>query len=115
MAKPETKQAKQAPKSNLPILVGAIFAPLLVIVTKVVVQAAGWGGVNTNWSDLAFTLGFLGVLAIFGAIVGLISRRIVKSQWGAILLTLIVDFIVVLACFLPLIATGLLMFLSYSG
>jgi hypothetical protein len=79
-----TKSEKpiETKKSMLPILVGAIAAPLIINLIFLFVGAG-----PSRIEDVAF---FIVGTAIFGAIIGVVSRLIAKTKWGAIGLTLAV-------------------------
>jgi hypothetical protein len=73
-------------KSKLPILIGAIVAPVLVYVT--LSQVLGTA-LNPAQLDLQGLLTVGVVPAILGALIGLISSRRAKTEAGAIWFTVI--------------------------
>lgn len=81
-----TSETKQAPKSKLPILVGAIGFPVLVYST--ISWLLNTGGSPAGLDALGFLIIFV-VPAALGGGVGLLSRRIAKTEGLAILFTLI--------------------------
>lgn len=78
-------------KSKLPILVGAISGPLLINAALLLIDDLGPPSVQ----NFAF---YILAPAIIGALVGTIARRIAKSLWGAIILTLIGNALFGVAC-----------------
>lgn len=103
-----------ATKSKLPILVGAIGTPLLfnglILVTVPDLFMGADGRLDTQFLLLSIVIPL-----IFGAIVGVVSRLIAKSQRGGILIAVIVNALAVVACLLsgPLLFLALVAFLGY--
>ncbi len=94
-------EEKREAKSKLPIWIGAISAPLIFNGSILLIWPGYYGGPN----GLDFQTLLLSILIplIFGALVGMLGRRIAKSQGIAILITVIGNALAVGACFLSLL------------
>ena len=91
-------------KSKLPILIGFIFAPLLAYVALGLVRGTG---LSPQGLEPSYLLLVLGLPAVLGAGIGLVSMRRAKTQTRAILSTILGTVLVVGVC----VVTGMVVLL----
>ncbi len=94
-------EEKREAKSKLPIWIGAISAPLIFNGSILLIWPGYYGG--PDGPDIRVVLLSIVIPLIFGALVGMLGRRIAKSQGIAILITVIGNALAVGACFLSLL------------